>query len=560
MTAKLRSRLWTWTGAALVATATAGVIAPNFLAAQPPAETAAKTEETAAAAPARTFVGEMKGAPESARIAVVMDGDKFVAYVCSGDQSFNDTFSRWFRGNVKGGNLSAKTDCEAVLSATLKGDAVSGSITKEGKKHEFTAAAVAGDSNAGLFRAGDTFDDNDFVVGWIVDEKENVVGTGGVKGGKVQTLAPPKPGGNLQAQVTKKGDDKAKVLEPGKVTGTGAGADASKPGVKRDKAAQAEAFRDFMDERKKSDGNAIQAVLLHQVRRFLAGKKPETKLEEKTFAILKTAPKGTLQDYTKDWDKIPKADRDTILGSAAKELDDNKGLEASAVKKLVSNMPQVKTLRATKPTATPTGTIKKVTIPTVKCIDETNPEFLGSDEIFAIHTVVVGTTPPQVKRTGLLTGFDDGVTKNFADADATAFPLPGQSSIDGAEVVIVTTLYEDDGSGLADFIKFMKPLIEVAVVAAVDALNGTDESGKDKKLTDVEKALIKLAVDAAIAAALGPIEKFLVEPLGTDSIVIKPDGSVVSDSGGAKSKMTFKKVKNGDVKYHYELTGFGVQK
>jgi hypothetical protein len=557
MPASLKSRLLTWSGTALVAGAAAGLLLPLELVAQPPTGTVEKGDAPSAP-PATTYIGELKGAPESARIAVVCDGDKFVAYVCSGDQKFNDSFSRWLRGDMKAGALAAADQVE--LKAALKGDTLTGTLSRDGKSHEFTAAAIAGDSNAGLFRAGDTFEDTDFVIGWIVDEKENVVGTGGARRGPVQTLKPP-PGppngnGNLQGQVQKKGDDKAKVLEPGKVGGTGAGASASPTGVKLDAANKAEIASDLLAARKASDGNAIQAMLVNQVQRFVAGKKAETKLEEKTFAILKAAPKEALQDYLKDWEKIPKAEREALLGSAAKSLDVNKGLDSAVARKLAADMPAVKAIKAAAPAAAaPAGTVKKVSIPTIKCVDETNPEFVGSDEIFAIHTVIVGNGEPQVKRTGLVKEFDDGESKNFAAADADVFPLPGQSPAEGAEVFIVTTLYEDDGTGVVKVFNLVKPLISVGVVLAVEALNGDE-----KKLTEVQKALIKIAVDAAVSAALGKLEKVLVKPLGTDSIVVRADGAVTAEGGGAKSKMTFRQVKNGDVKFSYELSGFAVQR
>lgn len=553
MIATLKARLWTWTGAAVVAATAAGVVAPCLLVAQPPSDTTEKHAETTTAA--TTFIGELKGAPESARVAVVLDGDKFVAYVCSGDQKFNDSYSRWLRGDVKGGVMTATAD-KVELKASAKGGTVTGSVSRDGKTHEFTAAAVAGDSNAGLFRAGEAFGDDDYVIGWIVDDKENVVGTGGKRGGTIQTLNPPKPGGNLQGQVRKPGEDKGTVLDPGKVSGAGTGANASPKGKKLDAANKAEILKDLADQAKGTDGNAMQAMLVNQVERFLAGKKAETKLEEKTFAILKSADKDALGAYLKEWQATPKATRDAILGSAGKQLDVNKGLDSAVARSLGANMPAVKALKAAGPAAAaPAGTIKKVSIPTVKCVDETNPEAIGSDEIFAIHTVIVGNGQPQVKRTGLLTEFDDGESKNFADADATVFPLTGQSPTDGAEVFVVTTLYEDDGVGLAAFLNLIKPLIQVGVVLAVEALNG-----EDKKLSEVEKTLIKIAVDAAMKSAIGKLEKIVVQPLGTDSIVIRPDGSVVAENGGAKTKMTFKKVKNGDVKHSYELSGFAVQK
>ena len=169
--------------------------------------------------------------------------------------------------------------------------------------------------------------------------------------------------------------------------------------------------------------------------------------------------------------------------------------------------------------------------------------------------MIIGNGEPVIKRTGLLTGFDDGVTKNFSNADASVFPLSGQSPTDGAEVFVVSTLYEDDGSGVVAVLNFLKPLIQVGVIVAVEALNGDQKS-----LSEFDKALIKIAVDAAIKGVSGPLTNLLVQPLGTDSIVIRPDGSVVSENGGNKTKMRFRKVKNGDVKFDYELSGFSVQK
>ena len=86
-----------------------------------------------------TYIGELNGAPESARIAFVVEGDKFVAYVCSGDKPFNEGFSRWLRGDVKDGKMSVTVD-EIQLTATLKDDRVSGTL-KKGTAHEFTAKA-----------------------------------------------------------------------------------------------------------------------------------------------------------------------------------------------------------------------------------------------------------------------------------------------------------------------------------------------------------------------------------------------------------------------------------
>ena len=220
-----------------------------------------------------------------------------------------------------------------------------------------------------------------------------------------------------------------KKVEAGKVAGAGTGANANNTGKKIDAALKAELLQDLIDERKATGGNPIQAILLHQINRFLAGKKPETKLEEKAFAVLKTAPKDTLTDYTKNWEKIPQATRAILLGASAKELDPNKGLDD------VLAIPQLKAIRAGGAARSLAGVVKGVTIPTVKCVDETNPEPIDKDEIFAIHTVVVGTGDPVSKKTATLNGFDDGVTKNFAAGNAAVFPLPGQTPAGGGRGV-----------------------------------------------------------------------------------------------------------------------------
>ena len=47
------------------------------------------------------YVGKLEGGPASARVAVVAAGSRFVAYVCSDDEAFNERYSRWLIGTVK---------------------------------------------------------------------------------------------------------------------------------------------------------------------------------------------------------------------------------------------------------------------------------------------------------------------------------------------------------------------------------------------------------------------------------------------------------------------------
>jgi hypothetical protein len=162
-----------------------------------------------------------------------------------------------------------------------------------------------------------------------------VVGTGGRRGGAVQTLQQPKGNNDLRLVPTKKdGTTVGEPLQAGRVTGAGTGAAANNTGKKIDDAARAEMLQDLIAERKANGGDAIHAMIIHQIRRFEAGKKPESKLEEKTFAALRAAPKGSLGEYVKLWEKLPKTTRDALLGTA-NQLDVNKALDAPRAAQLV---------------------------------------------------------------------------------------------------------------------------------------------------------------------------------------------------------------------------------
>lgn len=497
--------------------------------------------------PFATYIGELSDSPESARIAFVVEGDTFVAYVCSGDQPFNDTFSRWYRGDVKDGKMTVTVD-GVQLTAAIKDDGIAGKLKKD-KAHEFIAKAIPGDANAGLFRAADKFGDDDVIFGWIMDEKGSVVGTAGKKGGPVQTLPQPKGNGNISGTVN------GQKVAAGKVTGTGNNPTGGAKVKKFDAAARAAFVQDVVAEQKAAGGNPVQAMLLHQVRRFLAGKKAETKLEERTFAALAKAPKDSLTTYLKNWDALPAATRDALVGAAGKQLDTNKALDAAQSKKFVRAIPQAAKLN-TKAGTPQQGAVKGVNISTVKCVDETNPEAFGQDEVFALHAVVVGTTGPVFKQTGVLREFDDGITQLFPAADKVVFPQPGLTPTAGAEVMVVTTLFEDDGAVLLQVLNTLKPLIETAIILVIEGV----AEAKDIPLDDATKEAIKTGVKGVVDGAISALSNLLVQPLGSDIIIIKPNGTVVGTNGAAKNKMTFKRVKNGDVRHEYELLGFEVQK
>jgi hypothetical protein len=142
-----------------------------------------------------TFVGRVDGDAKSLRrIAIVVQDNQFIAYVCSKDAEFNKTYSRWIKGSVENGKLNASAEGVSV-QGELNDGRFSGTVAgKDAKALNFRAAAIVRSPVAGLYRATDTVKDSEFVVGWIVDGLHNVVGScKNKKTGAQQVLQPAKP-------------------------------------------------------------------------------------------------------------------------------------------------------------------------------------------------------------------------------------------------------------------------------------------------------------------------------------------------------------------------------
>ncbi len=137
----------------------------------------------------------------------------------------------------------------------------------------------------------------------------------------------------------------------------------------------------------------------------------------------------------------------------------------------------------------------KFRIHEVKCIDETNPEWLGSDEIAwggsAVSDKGTASRIPE-KRVG--GGFDDGDRKTYSPPEIVKnFLLDNQYP---KEFLIVLTLAEKDSGGLSDFIRKLYDAIKGEIALILKAL-GT-------------------AAGAAIGAAIGgSVGTAIGGPLGT---------------------------------------------
>lgn len=507
----------------------------------------------------QTFIGALDGAPESARIAIVVEGNKYIGYVCSGDDAFNQAHSRWFRGEVKDGKFTATVD-EMEINGSVNGAEIQGTLKKKAN-HAFTAKKVDADGDAGLLRAATEFNDDAYVAGWIV-EGNHIVGTGGRPKGQVNTFPPPKNGQGFAAKIADKKGKNEVVATPKKVTGANppAPADpanaANETGNKITPDVQKEALDDLVAKRRATGGNPVLAMVLNETRRFLNGAQPTTDVEKKIFAILAKSPRADLAKYIKMWDSLPTPTRTSILGKFAQDFNVNKALTEADSRRVRDQVLGIVSPRSkATPRAALPGTVRSITIPTMRCIRETGIERF-KDEIFAIYVVTNGSDSA-VRTTAVLKNVDSGEEHNFAAADALIFPAGDLNLNSGTEISVVATLYEDDSGEFAKAINFLKPILQTAVIVFLDARNKKDGGAG---LSELEKTGLKVLVDLAVDGAVATISQFLVKPLGTDAIFVQPDGTILSEDGGQKDKMRFREVKNGKVKFDFELKNFAVQK
>jgi hypothetical protein len=119
---------------------------------------------------AQTFIARLEGAPESARVVVVVENGRFDAYVCSLDDLFNLTTARWYKGEIdRYEGFQASSSDGVTLKGNLAGDHFSGTVTNaEGQTFTFDGAAVAAGGPAGLYRGVGTYNGEEVIVGSVV--------------------------------------------------------------------------------------------------------------------------------------------------------------------------------------------------------------------------------------------------------------------------------------------------------------------------------------------------------------------------------------------------------
>lgn len=502
-------------------------------------------------APAKTFVGPVTGAVESARVGVVADGTNFMLYVCSTDETFNKTSARWARGPVANGVCEGKSpDGAMAVKAAVAADTVKGTLTVAGKAMAFTATLADERTYAGLYRCEEKDGAFDYVAGWVVDEADFVAGNvQNRQTGRVQVppgAGRPGQGGIVSPRNTNAGNQPPRGgnvppnLNPG--TGTGVrGQQVTNPQTPPTGAGKKITAQESQDnlvviatnlERK--GGSPLLALTIHQVRRFNAGTRPANELEQKTFARLARIPKATLLDYEKNWEKIPLATRQRILGPRGRNVDPATPLTGDLSRSVLG-------LReggsgATNPNAPNAPTINSVRFTQFQCVI---PADVRKDEVFYTCLVASGTTAFD-NVSDIYKGIKKGDTKNFTARDSQFWPRFNTSTKASGEISIGVGLYDDDSGLRRAIVDVLSGLGDVAgdIAANAGANGGAVANGFQNFLE-------------SSAAAISSV-RFI----GSDSVVIKPNQTAVDANGSPKNQLRF--VKTGVVSADYRFLGLQV--
>jgi pyruvate/2-oxoglutarate dehydrogenase complex dihydrolipoamide acyltransferase (E2) component len=130
----------------------------------------------------QTFVGRLPVADGQARVAVVLTGQEFVAYACGNRTAFAKDYQRWWKGTLADGAAHAEIG-GVKLELVRTTDGLAGELRgADGAALAFSASLAPRGTLAGLYRGEQTVGGQDYVLGWIVDAKHQVVGGCSCKG------------------------------------------------------------------------------------------------------------------------------------------------------------------------------------------------------------------------------------------------------------------------------------------------------------------------------------------------------------------------------------------
>jgi hypothetical protein len=140
---------------------------------------------------ATSYIARIEGAPESARIGIVVENGKFAVYVCSLDDAFNLTSARWYSGDVGAdGSVQGVSPDGVQFQGKVSGDTFSGTLINTAQQTlTFSGTAIPAGGPAGLYRGLGNYGGQEVVVGSVIDTDGSFASTVQYKG-KIEFVTP----------------------------------------------------------------------------------------------------------------------------------------------------------------------------------------------------------------------------------------------------------------------------------------------------------------------------------------------------------------------------------
>jgi hypothetical protein len=133
---------------------------------------------------ATSYIARIVGAPDSARIGIVVEDGKFAVYVCSLDDAFNLTSARWYTGDVgTGGSVQGVSPDGVQFQGKVSGNEFSGTLVNTAQQTlTFSGSALPAGGPAGLYRGQGQYGGQDVIAGAVVDTDGSFASTVQYKG------------------------------------------------------------------------------------------------------------------------------------------------------------------------------------------------------------------------------------------------------------------------------------------------------------------------------------------------------------------------------------------
>ncbi|GAB4001148.1 hypothetical protein GCM10028807_56570 [Spirosoma daeguense] len=206
----------------------------------------------------------------------------------------------------------------------------------------------------------------------------------------------------------------------------------------------------------------------------------------------------------------------------------------------------------------------KFKVHTVKCVDETNPEWPGSDEI-AMGGIALSDTKQESMINEIFVGgnFDDGDVKTYNPAKVLKqFPFTSTGTFPKSYAVFLA-LSEKDGGGFATFIKKLYDAIKDKLQAVFTAVGGAIGAAVGGAIGGAVGGPLGILAGAAIGFILGALVEWIVGLIQDDTfapqVAIAEFGSINATFNGSMNSpiQTLNYVDHGghyQVRYNWEIS------